>query len=78
MLLYNKVKKYLLEEIEKKEEGSILPSQNFLSRKLNVCHLTVRRALEELEKEGLIINRYFNLEKCGVACFEKKEIKNSP
>jgi len=57
MTLYEQVKEYLLTEIRKREEGGILPSQTYLVQKFKVCHLTVRRALEDLEKEGLILKR---------------------
>jgi len=54
MTLYQQVKQYLLAEIEKNKEDTVLPSQNYLVRRFNVCHLTVRKALDELEQQGLI------------------------
>ncbi|MGB9642461.1 MAG: GntR family transcriptional regulator [Candidatus Ratteibacteria bacterium] len=92
MTLYERVKEYLLAEIEKREEGDILPSQTYLVQKFKVCHLTIRRALEDLEKEGLILKRQgkgtfirkksqaFSIQLCTVPiCQEqnKLEFKNS-
>ncbi|MCM8815532.1 MAG: GntR family transcriptional regulator [Candidatus Omnitrophica bacterium] len=68
MILYRQVKEYLVAEIEKSQEGSILPSQRFLMKRFDVCHLTVRKALEELEKEGLIIKKQ------GKGIFVRKKI----
>ncbi|MCM8789181.1 MAG: substrate-binding domain-containing protein [Candidatus Omnitrophica bacterium] len=67
-MLYRRVKEYLIAEIEKNKEGSALPSQSFLMKKFDVCHLTVRKALAELEKEGLIIKKQ------GKGTFVRKKI----
>jgi len=68
LILYRQVKEYLLREIEKNKEGSILPSQSFLMKKFHVCHLTVRKALKDLEKEGLIVRKQ------GKGTFIRKKI----
>lgn len=34
--------------------SSRLPSENYLSRRLNVCRDTVRKAVKSLEEEGLV------------------------
>lgn len=51
---HEQVKKYLLEKMKKSGDGDILPSQNELADKFKVNHLTVRKALENLEHDGLI------------------------
>lgn len=47
------------EAIETKEfkEGSIIPSESLLESKYNVSRITVRRAIEDLAKDGLVEKR---------------------
>jgi len=52
--VYLKVKEYLRKEIEKGKGGERLCSQTLLSHRFKTSHMTVRRALKELEQEGLI------------------------
>lgn len=68
MILYKRVKEYLISEIEKAKEGAMLPSHSFLMKKFNVCHLTVRKALADLEKDGLIFKKQ------GKGIFVRKKI----
>ncbi len=48
------IARYVRGLIEKGKPGDLLPSQTELSRLFRVNHLTVRKALQKLEKEGLI------------------------
>lgn len=53
-LLYRTIEHFLRERIQTGQDGDVLPSQTELSRQFRVNHLTVRRALQGLEAEGLL------------------------
>ncbi|MFA5645501.1 MAG: GntR family transcriptional regulator [Candidatus Ratteibacteria bacterium] len=55
IFLYEKIKNYLLELIEKGMEGEQLPTERQLASLFSVSHITVRKALVELEKEFAVI-----------------------
>ncbi len=54
--LYEQITKQLKEQIlqGKLEKGSILPSIRALAKELKVSIITVKRAYEELEREGFV------------------------
>ena len=54
--LYEQIKKYLLEEICKHagDRQWLLPSENALCTKYSVSRITAKRALNDLEEEGII------------------------
>lgn len=57
--LYEQVKNYIAEGIrnEKWKPGDLLPPEPELQRLLRVSRVTVRRGIEELEHEGLVIKK---------------------
>jgi GntR family transcriptional regulator len=56
--LYAQVKHALQEEIENRmKPGDIIPSEPELEKRFNVSRITVRRALDELVSEGLIVRQ---------------------
>ena len=56
--LYAQVKHALQEEIENRlQPGDALPSEPELEKRFNVSRITVRRALDELASDGLIVRR---------------------
>jgi GntR family transcriptional regulator len=56
--LYAQVKHALQEEIENRmQPGDTVPSEPELEKRFKVSRITVRRALDELESEGLIIRQ---------------------
>ena len=54
---YLEVYDYVLSLIEKGKDGDPLPSQNDLRSLFDVCHITVRKALDEMEHRGLIFRK---------------------
>ena len=56
MTQYEKVKKYLIEGIQSKlwSVGDRLPSENELSNTCQVSRMTARRAIKELEADGVV------------------------
>lgn len=52
--MYEEVKEYLLKIIEQGKERDRLPTETQLSSQFGVSHITVRRALRELEEKSLI------------------------
>ncbi len=54
---HTKVHNYLLSLIKKGHEGDMLPSQSELCSKFEVSIITVRRALDDVEKKGLIFRK---------------------
>ena len=56
--LYYQLKEYLLEEIKKNyQAGDLLPSEGEIERKYGVSRITVRKAIEELSREGIVIKK---------------------
>ncbi len=56
--LYAQVKNYLQDEIENRmKPGDVIPSEPELEKRFNVSRITVRRALDELVSEGLIVRQ---------------------
>ncbi|MGB9643205.1 MAG: GntR family transcriptional regulator, partial [Candidatus Ratteibacteria bacterium] len=53
--LYEGIRDYLLKIIEQGKERDRLPTENQLTRQFGVSHITVRRALDELEQESLVV-----------------------
>lgn len=68
--LYFQIKRYIAEQIKlgKLASGEILPSEHILMKVFNVSRATVRQALSELEKDGLIERKQ------GVGSFVKARI----
>jgi GntR family transcriptional regulator len=66
--IYEQIREQIKEAILKGEiePGSMLPSIRVLASQCKVGVITVKRAYEELEKEGLIFNRQ------GKGCFVKE------
>ena len=66
--IYEQIREQIKEEILKGHlsSGTMLPSIRVLASELKVGVITVKRAYEELEKEGLIFNRQ------GKGCFVKE------
>ncbi|MCX7704890.1 MAG: GntR family transcriptional regulator [bacterium] len=57
ILLYQKVKNYLIEKIESSNPGDKLPSENELCQQFNVSRITVQRAIKDLLEEKLILRK---------------------
>lgn len=55
ILLYQKIEDHLRDLIKNARDGDQLPTQTELSRRFRVNHLTTRRALSILERDGLIV-----------------------
>lgn len=56
--LYAQVKHTLREEIENRmQQGDLIPSEPELEKRFKVSRITVRRALDELVSEGLIVRQ---------------------
>lgn len=56
--LYFQLKEYLLKEIkENYPAGSLLPSEGEIEQKYGVSRITVRKAIEELSREGIVIKK---------------------
>lgn len=53
-LKYMQIARQLRDDCETLPEGTKLPSERYLSEKFQVSPMTVRRAMEELEDEGLV------------------------
>jgi GntR family transcriptional regulator len=57
--LYAQVKQALQEEIENRmQQGDIIPSEPELEKRFKVSRITIRRALDELVSEGLIVRQH--------------------
>jgi len=52
---YKQIAQYLVDFISRAEEGEQLPTENQLATKFGVSHLTVRKAIKQLEIESSII-----------------------
>ena len=52
---YQQLKRILINEIENNHEGDLLPSESELCRRYSVSRTVVRQALNELEREGLVL-----------------------
>jgi len=52
---YKKIKAYILDGIASKSFSDALPSENKLAEFFSVSRMTARKAMDELEKEGLIV-----------------------
>jgi DNA-binding GntR family transcriptional regulator len=56
--LYYQLKEYLLEEInEKYQAGDMLPSEGEIEQHYGVSRITVRKAIEELSREGIVVKK---------------------
>lgn len=66
VILQNQVADFLLDLIAKGQHDDLLPSQNELRKRFNVSTVTVRKAVERLEREGLIYRKQ------GKGCFIRK------
>jgi len=56
--LYYQLKAYLLQEIkEKYQPGDLLPSESEIERKYGVSRITVRKAIEELSREDIVVKK---------------------
>ena len=68
MPIYEQIREQIKESILRGDivQGSMLPSIRVMASELKVGVITVKRAYEELEKEGLIFNRQ------GKGCFVKE------
>jgi len=56
--LYYQLKEYLLQEIKKNyQAGDLLPSEGEIEQKYGVSRITVRKAIEELSHEGIVIKK---------------------
>lgn len=59
MVLYTEVKEYILKKIEKKEykAGHKLPPERVFTENLSASRMTIRRAVDELIQEGILIKK---------------------
>lgn len=57
-LKYLKIRDQLQERLETMAAGEPLPAERALAAELDVARMTLRRALDELEKEGRIVRRH--------------------
>jgi len=56
--LYYQLKEYLLQEIKKNyQAGDLLPSESEIEQKYGVSRITVRKAIEELSREGIVVKK---------------------
>ncbi len=56
--LYYQLKEYLLKDIkENYQPGDMLPSEGEIERKYGVSRITVRKAVEELAREGIVTKK---------------------
>lgn len=56
--LYYQLKEYLLKDIrENYQAGEMLPSEGEIERHYGVSRITVRKAIEELSKEGIVVKK---------------------
>jgi GntR family transcriptional regulator len=52
---YQQLKQILISEIQHRNEGDLLPSESDLCRTYSVSRTVVRQALDELERDGLVL-----------------------
>jgi GntR family transcriptional regulator len=52
---YQQLKQILITEIQQRNEGDLLPSESDLCRTYSVSRTVVRQALDELERDGLVL-----------------------
>ena len=52
---YQQLKRILVTEIQSLNEGDLLPSESDLCRTYSVSRTVVRQALDEIEREGLVV-----------------------
>jgi GntR family transcriptional regulator len=52
---YQQLKQILITDIQHRNEGDLLPSESDLCRTYSVSRTVVRQALDELEREGLVL-----------------------
>lgn len=57
IMLYEKIRDYLLEKIEGGKPGEKLPSENELCKQFGVSRITVQRAIKDLLEEKIIFRR---------------------
>lgn len=56
--LYYQLKEYLLKEIkEQYQAGDLIPSEGEIERRYGVSRITVRKAIEELAREGIVVKK---------------------
>ena len=56
--LYYQLKEYLLKEIrERYQAGDLLPSEAEIEQRYGVSRITVRKAIEELSREGIVVKK---------------------
>ncbi len=56
--LYLQLKEYLLKSIESEyQAGDLLPSEGAIERQYGVSRITVRKAIEELAREGIVVKK---------------------
>ncbi len=56
--LYYQLKEYILKDIkENYQAGDILPSEGEIERKYGVSRITVRKAIEELSRDGVVLKQ---------------------
>jgi DNA-binding GntR family transcriptional regulator len=56
--LYHQLKEYLLKSIETEyQAGDLLPSEGEIEKKYQVSRITVRKAIEELARDGIVIKK---------------------
>jgi len=56
--LYYQLKEYLLQEIKTHyQAGDLLPSEGEIEKQYGVSRITVRKAIEELSREGIVVKK---------------------
>ena len=56
--LYYQLKEYLLQEIKTHyQAGDLLPSESAIEKQYGVSRITVRKAIEELSREGIVMKK---------------------
>ena len=56
--LYYQLKEYLLQEIKiQYKAGDVLPSESEIEKQYGVSRITVRKAIEELAREGIVVKK---------------------